>query len=108
MFSCGKIIKEFNKYTMGVRKSPKKNGLIISRESKLKNENKKLKLRVKELEKQLNIGGVGISAIAEPYLISEKENQIEEMKKMGLFTEGILYEQSVNGLIQIIKDLKKI
>ena len=59
-------------------------------------------------KKQLRLGGVGSSVIAEPYLISEKENQIEEMKKLGLFTEGILFEQSVNGLIQVIKDLKEL
>ena len=59
-------------------------------------------------KKQLTLTSVGCSVIAEPYLISEKENQIEEMKKLGLFTEGILFEQSVNGLIQVVKDLKEL
>ena len=59
-------------------------------------------------DEALIIHGVGNSVITEPYLISEKENQIEEMKKLGLFTEGILFEQSINGLIQVIKDLKEL
>lgn len=60
-----------------------------------------------QLAKQLAIQVVGSSIIAEPYLISEKENQIKEMKKLGLFTEGYLFEQNINGLIQVIKDLKE-
>ena len=42
-------------------KKGNRNGLIISKESKLKSENKKLKLRIEALEEQLTLTDVGCS-----------------------------------------------
>lgn len=57
--------------------------------------------------KQLTIPVVGSSSIAEPYLICEKTYQIKEMQKLGLYSNGYLFEQNINGLIQVIKDLRE-
>ena len=55
---------------------------------------------------QLNIPVVGSSDMHEPYLKVEKEHQLVEMEELGINTSCQMFEQCVNGVIYMLKELK--